>query len=217
MASNDYHFITRWRVEGDVREVADILNDPLSLPRWWPSVYLDVWEVQPAGPDGTGRVIGLYTKGWLPYTLRWQFSVSESNYPFGFRIEAHGDFVGRGIWTIEQDGPWVDVTYDWKIEAAMPLLKYGSFAMKPIFSWNHRWAMARGEESMKIELQRRRATTQEARDSVPSPPGPTPDEAAALVLTSGAALTVGTVVALIRARSRRRRGQPVTAEGVTGA
>jgi hypothetical protein len=25
MADNDYHFVDRWRVEGDVKEVADII------------------------------------------------------------------------------------------------------------------------------------------------------------------------------------------------
>jgi len=55
-------------------------------------------------------VIDLYTKGWLPYTLRWQFRVTESNPPLGFTIEAWGDFVGRGIWTFEQDGDVVNVT-----------------------------------------------------------------------------------------------------------
>ncbi len=207
MASNDYHFITHWRVEGDVREVADILNDPLSLARWWPSVYLDVWEQEHARSDGTGRVIGLYTKGWLPYTLRWQFHVSENRYPNGFRIEARGDFVGRGIWTLAQDGAWVDVTYDWKIDAEKPLLRNFSFVMKPIFSWNHRWAMARGEESLRLELARRRAATSAERDRVPLPPGPTPTESTALVLASGAALTVGTLIALVRARSRRSRAR----------
>jgi len=38
MADNEYHFVDRWRVEGDVKEYADILEDALSLPRWWGSV-----------------------------------------------------------------------------------------------------------------------------------------------------------------------------------
>ena len=41
MTSNEYHFTSEWRVEGTCGEVADILGDALSLPRWWPSVYLE--------------------------------------------------------------------------------------------------------------------------------------------------------------------------------
>ena len=82
--NNDYVFVTHWRVEGTIEEVSEILDDPLSLPRWWPAVYLEVRKL----PDG---VIDLYTKGWLPYTLRWRFRVTESRKPHGFTIEAFGD------------------------------------------------------------------------------------------------------------------------------
>jgi hypothetical protein len=41
MPTNDYHFIDRWRVEADVKEVADILEGALSWPRWCGSVYFD--------------------------------------------------------------------------------------------------------------------------------------------------------------------------------
>jgi hypothetical protein len=145
VASNDYHFITHWRVEGNIEEVFKILGDPSGLARWWPSVYLEVKVLEPGDAYGLGRVVSLRTKGWLPYTLRWQFRISEVRYPSGFRIEAAGDFNGRGIWTLEQEGPFVNITYDWKIRADKPLLRNFSFIMKPIFSANHRWAMAKGE------------------------------------------------------------------------
>ena len=61
------------------------------------------------------------------------------------------------MWTFEQDGPIVDITYDWKISAEKPLLRYLSFIFKPVFAANHRWAMARGEEALKQELIRRRS------------------------------------------------------------
>jgi hypothetical protein len=93
---------------------------------------------------------------WLPYTLRWSFRVIESRYPYGFSLEAWGDFEGSGSWTFAQDGEWVDIRYDWKIRADKPLLRVLSFLLKPVFSANHRWAMARGEESLRTELDRRR-------------------------------------------------------------
>ncbi len=42
MASNDYHFITHWRVAGTLEDVSEIIGDAAGLTRWWPSVYLDV-------------------------------------------------------------------------------------------------------------------------------------------------------------------------------
>ena len=172
MATTDYHFIDRWRVRGTVREVADILGDGPDLARWWPSVYLDVQETKPGDEEGIGKEVSLYTKGWLPYTLRWQFRVTESNYPHGFALEAWGDFDGRGEWTLRQDGNWVDVTYDWRLRAEKPLLRRLSFLMRPIFKANHLWAMARGEESLRLELARR-AAAEHQRHLLPPPPGPT--------------------------------------------
>ena len=173
MATSEYHFITHWRAAASAAEVYDLLADPLDLPRWWPAVYLEVNELEAGAPGGVGRHIGLYTKGWLPYTLRWSFRVVSADRPRGFEIRAEGDFVGRGIWTFEPDGAGTRITYDWKIQAEKPLLRRLTFLLRPLFSANHRWAMARGEESLNLELARRRARTPEERALVPAPPGPT--------------------------------------------
>jgi hypothetical protein len=163
MASHDYRFTTVWRVRGTREEVSDVLGDPVSLPRWWPAVYLDVREITPGGKGGVGRTCDLWTRGWLPYTLRWRLRVVESRRPAGFSIEASGDFVGSGVWTLEQDGNFVNITYDWRIRAEKPLLRYLSVLLKPLFAANHRWAMARGEESLERELARRRAEEDQRR------------------------------------------------------
>ena len=202
MSSNEYHFITRWRVEATCGEVADIIGDPLALPRWWPSVYLGVEERRPAGANGLGRVVRLHTKGFLPYTLTWDLETVAADYPHGSTIVARGDFEGRGVWTFVQNGPFVDVGYDWRLRAEKPLLRSLSFLFRPVFEANHRWAMARGEESLRLELLRRRATSASAAARVPPPPGPVTYTGFALV--AGAAL-VGATVAYLLVRARRRR------------
>lgn len=172
MTSKDYHFITNWRVRGVVKDVTDIISDREALTRWWPSVYLKVEELEPGDADGVGTVMRLYTKGWLPYTLLWQLRIAEI-YKDGFLLVASGDFEGRGIWTFKQVGECVAITYDWKISAEKSLLRYFSFIMKPLFAANHYWAMAQGEESLKLELARRKAATDEERARIPAPPQPT--------------------------------------------
>ena len=154
MATNDYHFITRWRVKATIEKVAEVLSDPLDLPRWWPSVYLDVQEIEAARGD-TAPTYVMYTKGRLPYTLRWQFRALPSNPPHTIALEVWGDFVGQGTWHLSQDGEWADIVYDWRIHAEKPLLRYLSFLLKPIFAANHEWAMARGLESLQAEIARR--------------------------------------------------------------
>jgi hypothetical protein len=172
MSTTDYHFVDKWRVTADIKEVADILEDALSLSRWWPSVYFEVKEVEPGGEGGVGKLISLRAGGWLPYTLRINFRTIESTYPHGFTMTATGDLEGTGIWIFEQEGSEVNVTYDWTIAANKAIVRSLSFLLKPIFRANHNWTMKRGEESLKLELLRRRALTPEDAARIPPPPGP---------------------------------------------
>ena len=169
---SDYHFITRWRVRGTREEVAAVLRDAQDLPRWWPSVYLDVQVLEPGDRDGVGRVVDLWTKGWLPYTLRWRFTTLRNSGADGLALRAEGDFVGRGTWVFKQDGEHVNAFYDWRIAAEKPLLRRLTWLMRPAFSANHRWAMRKGEESLDLELRRRRLPAAAA-DTIAAPPGPT--------------------------------------------
>ena len=156
MASNEYHFITRWRVVATVEEVYDIISKPLEYVRWWPEVYLSARAEKKGRPDRVGDRLYLHTKGWLPYTLRWTAEVVEFVPPTRLEVRATGDFNGRGVWNLTNSGPSTSVRFDWHILAEKPLLRYLSFIAKPIFSWNHEWAMTRGRERFIQEIARRR-------------------------------------------------------------
>ena len=169
--STDYEFLTVWRVAGTREEVVDVLGNAGTLKQWWPSVYLKVTPVAQGNADGVGASFDLHTKGWLPYTLRWRLTVTEPVTLHGFALKAEGDLNGTGRWTFETDGPEVVITYDWRVSTAKPLLRKLSWLLKPAFSANHHWAMARGEESLKLELRRRRPGADLSR--IPEPPGPT--------------------------------------------
>ena len=67
---------------------------------------------------------------------------------------------------------FVNVTYDWTIRANKPIIEKLSFLLKPIFRSNHNWTMKRGEESLKLELLRRRAKSEEELASIPTAPPP---------------------------------------------
>jgi hypothetical protein len=94
--------------------------------------------------------------------------------------------------TFQQDGEWVNITCEWRIGAQKPLLKTLSPVMKPVFRANHQWAMARGLESLELELVRRRATTDAERSLVPAPPPATTTSPLPMMAGVGA-LAVGVV------------------------
>ena len=170
---SDYHFVTVWTVPGTIAEVKAVLSDARALPQWWPSVYLSVAPRANGEPGEVGSVSDLHTKGWLPYTLKWSLTITEPITDSGFALSADGDLAGTGRWTFVQAGPEVVITYDWRDTATKPLLRRLSWLLRPAFAANHRWAMARGEESLRLELRRRRSATAGQRADIPPPPGPT--------------------------------------------
>jgi hypothetical protein len=87
------------------------------------------------------------------------------------------------------------------LAAEKPIVRRLSFLLKPLFERNHRWAMARGEESLKLELLRRRASTPESMAAVPPPPGPVTYSGVALIAGTAA---IGASLAYLILRSNRR-------------
>lgn len=75
--------------------------------------------------------------------------------------------------------------------------------------------MRRGEESLRLELARRRAATPEERARVPVPPGPTASAPLPLLLAAAVVLGVGAGLARL-ARKRRCGGYQATQRIATG-
>jgi hypothetical protein len=164
-----YRYVNRWRVLGPIDEVAAVLRDGTSYPRWWPAVYL---AVEPLGDEGGGERRRIRSQGFLPYAIEFVTRVVDERLPHGFSIEAEGEMQGRGDWQLAADGEWVDIVYRWQVTGNKMLWRTTSWALRPLFEANHDWAMQRGEESLRLELARRRATSDAERDAVPAPPQP---------------------------------------------
>jgi len=163
-----YRYLSRWRVRGPIDEVAAVLRDAEQYPRWWPAVYLAV-EPLP-GDDRAGARRRVRSQGFLPYAIEFTARVVDERLPHGFTVEADGEMQGRGDWQLSADGDWVDVVYRWRVSVKKLLWRTTSWALRPLFEANHDWAMRRGEESLRLELARRRARSDAERDAVPPPP-----------------------------------------------
>jgi hypothetical protein len=211
MPANAYHFVSRWRVEGTVEEVADILDDAQSLGEWWGSVYSNVRITDSGDSTGLGKSFRLNGKGWLPYTLDLTFHKTEERYPNGFAVAVSGDLNGNGEWTLEQDAESVNVTFDWTVSADKPVLRWFSPAFRPVFASNHRWTMRQGEESLKLELLRRRASSEAERALIPPPPEPFAMSPIAVAVPAGAVAVL--LAAIFLGRHGRVRASGVRPPG----
>ena len=164
-------------------------------------MYLRVEELEPPNRTALAGVFACSRKAGCRTRFAGISSSPSRAIRTGFTIDATGDFVGRGVWTFVQDGAFVNVTYDWRIRAEKPLLQTLSPVLRPLFEANHRWAMAQGEESLELEFERRRATSDAARAAIPPPPGPVTYAAVALI---GGAAVVGGTLAYLMMRARRK-------------
>jgi hypothetical protein len=169
MQANEYYFVSHWRVPATPQEIYEILKDPSTLPQWWPAGFL---KAESHSFDDGVKGVSVATQGWLPYVLRFTMRELASDPPGSLVVEAEGDLNGRGIWTLMPDGDFTNVTYDWRVTVEKPLVKMFSPVLKPLFKSSHDWIMSKGEKSLLLELQRRRAVSEAVRDTVATPPGP---------------------------------------------
>lgn len=160
-----FHFITHWSVQAPISDVYSIIQDSSRLKEWWPSVYLDVKTIKSGDAQGVGKIVELFTKGYLPYTLRWTFEVTEVIPNEKLSLRAFGDLNGKGVWTFISKQGQTNVVYDWDISFDKPYLSKLTWLLRPIFKFNHEWAMRKGLESLLLELRRRNGEV-----NVPIPP-----------------------------------------------
>lgn len=152
MPANHYRFVADWVVPAPREAVWPLLADATTYPKWWPAVYLSA-EVE-AGPQGVAprRRTRFHTKGASPYHLYWTAVITEVREPELLALRAHGDFEGWGRWTLAPHPVGTPATLEWDINADKPLLRWLSPVARPLFAWNHRWAMARGAEGLRAYL-----------------------------------------------------------------
>jgi uncharacterized protein YndB with AHSA1/START domain len=157
-----YSFVDEWHVPAPVEAVYELLSCPRGYPAWWCDVFLH--GEGDAGPAAPGKRARLVTRGRLPYRLHWELVCAEACAPRRLVSHIHGDFVGNGIWTLEPVESGTRATLEWRVEVRKPLVRHLTPLLRPIFAWNHRWAMARGQERIiaAVELRERRETGSKA-------------------------------------------------------
>jgi polyketide cyclase/dehydrase/lipid transport protein len=144
-----YRFVDEWLVPAAPEWVYGLLSCPREYPGWWGDAFL-AGEGDP-GPAAPGKRARLLTRGCLPYRLRWELVCLEARSPTTLVSRIEGDFVGQGTWTITPTEHGTRAVLEWDIEVRRLLVRHLTPLLRPLFAWNHRWAMQRGLERM-VEL-----------------------------------------------------------------
>ena len=144
-ASREYVFVDEWDVAALPEAVFDALADARTYPLWWRPVYLDV-DVD--GPPGLGRESSQHFKGRLPYHLHTRSKIVRYDRPHALAADVDGDLRGHGVWTLTPIPSGTHVRFDWSVHADRRLLRVLTPVLRPLFRWNHNWAIARAMEGL---------------------------------------------------------------------
>jgi uncharacterized protein YndB with AHSA1/START domain/mannose-6-phosphate isomerase-like protein (cupin superfamily) len=144
-ANGEYLFVDEWDVAAPPHAVFAALADARTYPRWWTPVYIDV---DADGPPALGEVSRQHFKGRLPYHLRTQSTITRLEPPRVVEGDVVGDLRGRGTWTLTPIAGGTHVRFDWRVFADRTLLRALTPVLRPLFRWNHDWAIARAIEGL---------------------------------------------------------------------
>src|ERR671932_2491831 len=137
--------VDAWDVAAPPPAVFDALADARTYPTWWTPVYIDV---DADGPPVLGKVSRQHFKGRLPYHLHTQSTITRLEPPRVVQGDVEGDLRGRGTWTLTPIPGGTHVRFDWRVFADRKLLRTLTPVLRPLFRWNHNWAIARAMEGL---------------------------------------------------------------------
>ena len=93
--------------------------------------------------------------------------IAELDPPHKVTAVVDGDLRGRGTWTLTPTADGTHVRFDWQVHADRKLLRVFTPVLRPIFRWNHNWAIARAIDGLEPYAQRA-ATARVAQSLTPT-------------------------------------------------
>jgi mannose-6-phosphate isomerase-like protein (cupin superfamily) len=168
LASNEYVFVDEWDVAAPLEAVHAAVGDASTYPEWWRPTYI---SVRTEGEPGVGQVNRHHFRGPLPYTLNATTTTTRHEPPGLVETAVDGDLRGTGIWTLTpaRDGG-THVRFDWRVAADRPFLRVLTPVLRPVFRWNHGWAIKRAQAGLEPYARRRAAERTPAQEPAVNAP-----------------------------------------------
>ena len=150
MKKNHYSFVTCWQLIAPVSDVWKCIYESTAWPLWWKGVK-KVEVIRENDTDGVNGIREYTWKSALPYGLRFQMKLVEKIDGKLLRGIAFGELEGDGTWHFADENGVTRIQYHWNVETNKRWMNYVSFALKPLFKFNHnvvtRWAQRASQES----------------------------------------------------------------------
>jgi hypothetical protein len=146
-----YSFITKWQIKAPLGKVWDAIDKGEDWPIWWKGA--EQTEIIDNGNiDGTGKTIRYKWKSFLPFTLSFDFKITDRELYKKISGEATGDLKGTGIWTFEETNGITHVQYKWDVVSTKKIINLLSPFLKWFFNYNHNLLMHWGAKGLAKKL-----------------------------------------------------------------
>lgn len=141
-----FSLTSTWQVPASIESCWFCLLDKERWPEWWP--YVDrVEQLRQGATDGVGNICRYHWHTCLPYRLIVDITIIEL-IPFQtIRYTASGDLRGYGACRLHGRTDGTTLLFDWNVQTNKSWMNATAAIAAPIFSWNHRRVMKKGEQS----------------------------------------------------------------------
>lgn len=150
-AVEDFRITSYWEVSVPVSRAKIILTDPMSILRWWPAVFLHGEILEDPEDTLIGFAARFHTKGFLPHTFQFVATIIEQTTD-RIVVTTKGDFDGIGTIHISERNGQSRIAVEWRVSVDHPYVQPFLHILKPVFVWNHLWAMRQGKSGLEAVL-----------------------------------------------------------------
>jgi uncharacterized protein YndB with AHSA1/START domain len=140
---NEFCLTTEWHLDANSEAIWKEITDTAEWPSWWRYVQ-DVRQIEGTPDGGAGSVYLVDWTSRLPYKIKLAVKVLEAHKPQMIRVEATGDLEGSGTWQLIPALRGTRVRYTWRVDLRKNWMRTFSFALAPMFRWNHDAVMQQG-------------------------------------------------------------------------
>jgi hypothetical protein len=145
---NEYTFLDKWIIPAPIEVVFEELLHGEEYPKWWSEAWKRVTQIGDIKTATVGAKSEVIAGGFLPYTITLELEIKRIEKPYLIEVVSRGDLEGTGTWRLYAGKDGTAVTYEWRVRADKPLIRFFSPILKPLFKANHNWVMQHGEKAL---------------------------------------------------------------------
>ncbi|HTX39847.1 MAG TPA: SRPBCC family protein [Bryobacteraceae bacterium] len=146
-----FHFVSVWRIESPIDPVWDAIYRFEDWPKWWRGV-----EQTDVVDRGDANRIGFRTrevwKSKLPYTLRFETTVSRMEPKKLIEVQSSGELDGTGLMRFAPVDGGTLFQVDWTVRTTKLWMTLLTPILRPAYAWNHETIMNWGAEGLSKKL-----------------------------------------------------------------